>query len=96
MILNSIAEISGGHFHISRGIEYEVVFADPPFEKGYLDELLKNLIRYDFVIKGGIVVIEAPEKSEMLIEKYTSNSKLRFIDARKYAGVYLYFMKVVM
>jgi len=83
------------HFQ-AKGIEYEVVFADPPFEKGYLNELLKNLIRYDFVIKGGIVVIEAPEKSEMLIEKYTSNSKLRFIDARKYAGVYLYFMKVVM
>ncbi|OAA31899.1 hypothetical protein AT15_03485 [Kosmotoga arenicorallina S304] len=82
------------HFQ-AKGISYDIVFADPPFEKGYLEELLKSLIKYDSVIKGGVVVVEAPERSEKVIERHTLDSKLKIIDTRKYAGVYLYFMKVV-
>lgn len=83
------------HFQAKK-TNYDIVFADPPFEKGYLEELLENFIKYYFVVKGGLIVIEAPERSEKLVERKTLNSNLKVIDARKYAGVYLYFMKVVM
>ncbi|MDR1293237.1 MAG: 16S rRNA (guanine(966)-N(2))-methyltransferase RsmD [Clostridiales Family XIII bacterium] len=56
----------------------DVAFADPPYEAGYYDEVMKTLLDYGIISDGGIVVLEraAPGKGPAA----------RRADAKRYEG----------
>jgi len=70
--------------------EFDVIFADPPFETGLLTETFKALDEYFCLIKAdGVVVIESFEK-----ELPPSNGKnLTLYSRRKYSSIVLNFYK---
>jgi 16S rRNA (guanine(966)-N(2))-methyltransferase RsmD len=43
---------------LNAGDGVDVAFADPPYEAGYCDEVMKTLLDYDIISDGGIVVLE--------------------------------------
>ncbi|WP_053001058.1 16S rRNA (guanine(966)-N(2))-methyltransferase RsmD [Kosmotoga pacifica] len=78
----------------AEGRKYDLVFADPPFERAYFEQLLTNFTTHCVINTEGTVTIEAPGNAREIIEKKTRESKLRLDDIRKYGGIYLYFLKV--
>jgi len=43
---------------IQRGERYDLIFLDPPYDFGKLDQIIQNVVRFDILNKNGIMVCE--------------------------------------
>jgi 16S rRNA (guanine966-N2)-methyltransferase len=79
-----------------KGNSFDVVFADPPFKKNYVDDFFKYLMAYNgFLTTYTVVIVESSEGDAISLKNKMIDG-FRLLDQRKYGGVYLNFMKVVM
>jgi len=66
--------------------KFDLIFADPPYGKGFGEKALKSLVQGDWINAGGIVVLEEIEKATVpeivdltLIDERTyGETKVRF------------------
>lgn len=75
-----------------RGERFDVLFADPPYDEGYVEKTLRWLEKADILAAGGIIAIqhsvrEAPDPSSLRI--------LELADQRRYGDTVLSFLKKV-
>lgn len=68
------------------GKRFDIIFADPPYEKGFLDELLRVLEEYPLLEKDGILVLERSRREafdlgmwRLLKEKRYGDTVLSYI-----------------
>ena len=66
--------------------KYEIVFADPPYDLGWLDTLPDLVSEASVVKDGGILILEHPKHMS-----FSSHS--RFIEHRNYGGVNFSFFR---
>ncbi|MEA2066258.1 MAG: 16S rRNA (guanine(966)-N(2))-methyltransferase RsmD [Thermotogota bacterium] len=77
------------------GKSFDVVFADPPFRKKYVDDFLKYLMAHNgFLTTNTIVIVETSEEDAISLKDKMIDG-FRLLDQRKYGGVFLNFMKVI-
>jgi len=43
---------------LQRGERYDLIFLDPPYDYGKLDQIIKDVVRFDILNKNGIMVCE--------------------------------------
>lgn len=59
-----------------REIQFDVIFLDPPYDKGLIDEALDGIIKFNLLKENGIIVCEFNHKEEIdtksfhVIKKY--------------------------
>lgn len=41
--------------------KFDIVFLDPPYNKGFIEPTLNDLVKYDILDKGGIIVLESDD-----------------------------------
>lgn len=39
--------------------EFDLIFLDPPYDTGLLDKALENVVQFDILAEGGIIVCES-------------------------------------
>lgn len=44
--------------YISRGEKFDLIFLDPPYETDLIDKALKEIIKFDILSDGGIIICE--------------------------------------
>lgn len=45
--------------------EYDVIFLDPPYESGAMDAALRNIIQFDILSDGGIIICETDSETKI-------------------------------
>ncbi|UCD05805.1 MAG: 16S rRNA (guanine(966)-N(2))-methyltransferase RsmD [candidate division WOR-3 bacterium] len=68
--------------------EFDVIFADPPYNKNYVQLTLNEIVRYDLLAREGVVVIEHSPS-----EEFTIPDTLEKIKQRKYGDTAISFFK---
>jgi 16S rRNA (guanine966-N2)-methyltransferase len=71
----------------SKGQEFNVVFADPPYNKNYIQPTIEMIARYDLLTKDGMLVTEhssleeyaLPDSLETWKQKQYGNTTVSFI-----------------
>lgn len=48
-----------------REIQFDVIFLDPPYDKGLIDEALDGIIKFNLLKENGIIVCEFNHKEEI-------------------------------
>ncbi|KUK95466.1 MAG: N6-adenine-specific methylase [Thermotogales bacterium 46_20] len=73
---------------------FDVIFADPPFEKGFFSDLVKNFGKFVDYLRDSLIVIET--SGEYLAEFTTCLESSDFVLTRNksYSGVNLVFLEV--
>jgi len=56
-------------FLVKKNIKADIIFADPPYNKGFVAELLKNDIIKDILNKNGILIIEIQKNERKNLEQ---------------------------
>jgi 16S rRNA (guanine966-N2)-methyltransferase len=74
-----------------RGMRFDVVFADPPYDMKWMGELPRLLGQHRGILKEGGVVIVERSRAEAL---YLDNSVWQLCDERKYGISVLDFLKL--
>lgn len=78
-----------------KGMKFDFVFADPPYEKDLTPELIKRLVRADLVKAGGLMMLEtaadAPDFSKV---PEGVQEKIESIKQYKFSKCYVYFIKM--
>lgn len=73
-------------------VRADIIFADPPYNKGYVAQLLKNDIIKDIIVPNGIFIIEIYKKER---ENIQSLQKYWEIDKeKKYGDIYILFLSL--
>ena len=66
---NTCTSVEQADFRIAlrrySGIKADIVLADPPYEAGYYEEIMKLLDRYDIINAGGILILESPDRFDL-------------------------------
>lgn len=62
-----------------KNIKIDIIFMDPPYDKGYIDIILKKIEKYDILEKDGIIIIESSRK-----EEFDINNKYEVYKQKKY------------
>ena len=75
----------------SHGQKFDIVFVDPPYERGMAKKMLKTLGAYDIVAANSIVAIQH-DRREILPEP---NGSLILFKQRQYGNSYLSLYKVL-
>ena len=75
----------------SHGQKFDIVFVDPPYERGMAKKMLKTLGAYDIVAANSVVVIQH-DRREILPEP---NGSLILFKQRQYGNSYLSLYKVL-
>lgn len=68
-------------------IKYDIVFADPPFELPWLNELPDLVMQSGIVKDKGVFILEHPRS-------YSFNDHIQFFEQRNYGGVNFSFFKL--
>ena len=68
--------------------EFDVIFADPRYNKNYVQPTLNEIVRYDLLAREGVVVIEHSPS-----EEFTIPDTLEKIKQRKYGDTRISFIK---
>lgn len=71
------------------GRMFDIVFADPPYERGYISPLLKTMQENQVVAQEGIIVIQHSRREPLLIERVSTE----IVDQRSYGDTLLTFLK---
>ena len=45
--------------------KFDIVFLDPPYDTGLLDKALANVVQFDILAEGGIIVCESRREKEL-------------------------------
>ena len=45
--------------------EFDLIFLDPPYDTGLLDKALANVVQFDILAEGGIIVCESRREKEL-------------------------------
>ncbi|MCE5033021.1 16S rRNA (guanine(966)-N(2))-methyltransferase RsmD [Staphylococcus cohnii] len=48
-----------------RAMQFDVIFLDPPYDKGLIDEALEGIIKFNLLKENGIIVCEFNHKEEI-------------------------------
>ncbi len=75
------------HVLAGRGDQFDLIFADPPYDKGWVERVLRSLAREELLQKDGILVVEHSTREEVK-ESYGS---LVLHDQRRYGGTCISF-----
>lgn len=51
---------------IERGGKFDIIFLDPPYDTGLLDNALKKIIQFDILSDGGIIICETNKELALL------------------------------
>ena len=78
-----------------RGMKFDFIFADPPYDKDLTAELVKRLVRADLLNPGGLMMLETAADSldESKIPEGV-REKLESIKQYKFSKCYVYFVKM--
>ncbi|MFO7881835.1 MAG: 16S rRNA (guanine(966)-N(2))-methyltransferase RsmD [Kosmotogaceae bacterium] len=74
---------------------FDVVFADPPFNRKYVDDFFSYLTMYKGLIAANTMVVIETSENEATLLKNKEIEDLKLFDQRKYGGVFLNFLKVI-
>ncbi len=78
-----------------RGLQFDYIFADPPYEKDITPELIKRLVRAELIVPGGVMMLETA--SDTLDEEKIPESvreKIESIKQYKFSKCYVYFVRM--
>ena len=70
--------------------EFDIIFLDPPYKSGLLDDAIRKILEYKLLAKEGIVVVETDTEAEL---QKVQNVNLHIKDIRKYGRVILLFLE---
>lgn len=70
----------------SENKEFDLIFLDPPYTSGLLENAIKEIVSYNLLSKEGIIVVETDMESEL---QKLQNVGLHIKDIRKYGRVIL-------
>ena len=73
------------------GDSFDFLFADPPYEKGFIREIFKCLGEGNVISKNGVLIIQHSKREDVL-GQYMGNFVL--IDQRRYGDTLLSFLKI--
>ena len=45
--------------YLRSGEKFDLIFLDPPYDTGLLDKALENVVQFDILAEGGIIVCES-------------------------------------
>lgn len=74
----------------SENKEFDLIFLDPPYKSGLLEDAIKKILEYNLLAKEGVIVIETDMESEL---QKVQNVNLHIKDIRKYGRVILLFLE---
>ncbi len=78
-----------------KGMKFDFIFADPPYEKDLTPELIKRLIRADLVKPGGLMMLEtAADAPDFEKVPEGVREKIESIKQYKFSKCYVYFIKM--
>jgi 16S rRNA (guanine966-N2)-methyltransferase len=66
--------------------QYDVIFADPPFDLAQLPDLPENILSRNLLMPGGLLILEHPAK-------YNFSKNIHFTQERKYGNVHFSFFR---
>lgn len=78
-----------------RGMKFDFIFADPPYDKDITPELVKRLVRADMVNPGGLMMLETA--ADVIDESKIPEGvreKIDYIKQYKFSKCYVYFVKM--
>lgn len=70
---------------------YDVIFADPPYERGWIGKTIDYCRRYELLASGGLLVLQRSVREE-IEEGMGGNGELAGIDERRYGDTVLTFL----
>lgn len=70
--------------------EFDLIFLDPPYKSGLLEDAIKKILEYNLLVKEGIIIVETDMESEL---QKLQNIGLYIKDIRKYGRVILLFLE---
>lgn len=78
-----------------RGMKFDFIFADPPYEKDLTPELIKRLVKAELVNPGGLMMLETAADSldESKIPEGV-RERIEGIKQYKFSKCYVYFIKM--
>ena len=78
-----------------RGMKFDFIFADPPYEKDLTPELIKRLVKAELVNPGGLMMLETAADSldESKIPEGV-RERIEGIKQYKFSKCYVYFVKM--
>ncbi len=78
-----------------RGMKFDFIFADPPYEKDLTPELVKRLVRAELVKPGGLMILEtASDAPDFEKIPESVREKVESIKQYKFSKCYVYFVKM--
>jgi 16S rRNA (guanine966-N2)-methyltransferase len=72
-------------------IFFDIVFADPPYNKGYLNKLLLYLKDFNFFLKDNLIILECFKE-----EKFDLPECFNFLKEKKYGETKVIFLKKIL
>ena len=51
--------------YLKSGEKFDLIFLDPPYDTGLLDKALANVVQFDILAEGGIIVCESRREKEL-------------------------------
>jgi 16S rRNA (guanine966-N2)-methyltransferase len=73
-----------------RGARFDILFADPPYDKDFVWEILRYLEGAEFLVDDGIIVLQHSVRED---PKKSLTKKLMITDQRRYGDTLLSFLK---
>jgi 16S rRNA (guanine966-N2)-methyltransferase len=73
-----------------RAEAFDILFADPPYEQGYVVQTLENLVSGELVAKDGLLIIQHSIREVIKDNEY---GQLALIDQRQYGDTLLSFFR---
>ena len=74
------------HFLSICKVQYDIVFADPPYDMPRINEIPDLIFGYDLLKPGGIFILEHSKRNDFFGHEY-------FLDQRNYGNVHFSFFK---
>ena len=57
-------------------LKYDIIFLDPPYEKGYVNKIIKSILRSSILNEKATIVVEHSEKEPLLEVKVVKQKKI--------------------
>ncbi len=78
-----------------RGLRFDYIFADPPYDKDLTDELIKRILRAELVKPGGLLMVEGAN-AELREDKIPESvmNQIESIKKYKFSKCFVYFVRV--
>jgi len=74
----------------SKGERFDILFADPPYERGFIREIFQCLGEGEMILSNGVVILQHSIREDI---PETLKGKFMLIDQRRYGDTLLSFFK---